>query len=274
MSNIAIRAENLGKQYLLTGERGDFRQTLAKAGRDPFLALAGARERRDATVGTPSRRTVWALRHVCFEVRHGDVVGIMGDNGGGKTTLLGILSRITHPTEGFAEISGRVGTLLDVGAGFHGELTGRENVYLNGAIRGMSRTEVEHKFEEVITFAEIESFIDTPLKYYSTGMCVRLAFAVAAHLDSEILLVDEVLAAADPTFQNKCLRKIVATAREGCAVLLVSHDLSYIRGLCNRGIVLAEGRIVSAGSGAEAADFYSSFSCVTSSDTVPSLTKS
>ena len=269
MSNLAIRVESLGKRYFFGQQRRytDLRQTLSDATRTSFRALAFALKSHDATAVHPwFKRPLWALRQVDFEVKHGDVVGIMGDNGSGKTTLLRVLSRITCPTEGHVEIHGRVGTLLDVGAGFHGELTGRENIYVNGAILGMARAEIEHNFDEIVAFAELEDFIGTPLKHYSTGMRARLAFAVAVHLESEILLIDEVLAVGDRTFRAKCLQKMADAVREGRTVAFVSHDLEYIRQFCNRGIVFAGGRVVCVGSALEAADYYSSTSARACSD--------
>ncbi len=191
--------------------------------------------------------TIWALKDVSFEVKHGEVVGIIGRNGAGKTTLLKILSRITEPTEGRAEIHGRVGSLLEVGTGFHPELTGRENIYLNGAILGMKKAEIDRKFDEIVAFAEIEKFLDTPVKHYSSGMYVRLAFAVAAHLEPEILLVDEVLAVGDDAFQKKCLGKMGDVAREGRTVLFVSHNMGAINQLCPTCVWLDYGRIRSLG---------------------------
>jgi len=263
MTNIAIRAENLGKLYVRVQQRGsrDLRQTVAETVGVLFRDFTFVTNRRSAPVNRPPRnRSVWAVRHVSIEIKRGDLVGIVGDNGGGKTTLLRMLSRITHPTEGYAEIRGQVGTLLDVGAGFHGELTGRENVYLRGRILGMTGAEIKRKFEEVVAFAELEELIDTPLKHYSSGMCVRLAFAVAAHQESEILLVDEVLALVDPTFQKKCVEKMITAGREGRTVLFVSHELESIRQICRRGIVFAQGRVVYSGSASSAIDYYSSVS--------------
>jgi lipopolysaccharide transport system ATP-binding protein len=186
---------------------------------------------------------IWALKDVSFEVNHGEVVGIIGRNGAGKSTLLKILSRITEPTEGSVNIRGRVGSLLEVGAGFHPELTGRENIYLNGAILGMKKTEIEHKFDEIVAFSEVERFMDTPIKHYSSGMYVRLAFAVAAHLEPEILLVDEVLAVGDAGFQKKCLGKMNDVAKEGRTVLFVSHNMGAITRLCGRALLLDQGGI-------------------------------
>lgn len=190
----------------------------------------------------PPRETVWALRDLDLEVSQGEIVGIIGGNGAGKTTLLKLLSRITEPTKGFAEIHGRLGSLLEVGTGFHPELTGRENIYLSGAIMGMTRQEINSRFDEIVGFAEISKFIDTPVKRYSSGMYVRLAFAVAAHLEPEVLLIDEVLAVGDLMFQRKCLGKMGAVAKEGRTVLFVSHNMAAVQALCGRGILLERGR--------------------------------
>src|SRR5437773_366672 len=234
--DVAIRCQGLGKQYRL-GPRQRYR-----ALRDalPALALAPFRGLRSAIgFGRPTAQgaTLWALRDVSFEVSAGEIVGIIGANGAGKSTLLKILSRITEPTEGEAEIHGRVGSLLEVGTGFHPELTGRDNTYLNGAILGMRKTEIDGKFAEIVAFAEIEKFIDTPVKHYSSGMYVRLAFAVAAHLEAEILVVDEVLAVGDAAFQKKCLGKMGDVAHEGRTVLFVSHNMNAVKSLCGRALL-------------------------------------
>jgi lipopolysaccharide transport system ATP-binding protein len=192
--------------------------------------------------------TIWALRDVSFDVRPGEVIGIVGGNGAGKSTLLKILSRITEPTSGTAEIHGRVGSLLEVGTGFHPELTGRENIYLNGAILGMRRAEIARKFDEIVDFAGVDTFIDTPVKHYSSGMYVRLAFAVAAHMEPEILVVDEVLAVGDAQFQKKCLGKMDDVSRQGRTILFVSHNLDAVQRLCSRGLLLERGRVVADGS--------------------------
>jgi lipopolysaccharide transport system ATP-binding protein len=190
---------------------------------------------------------LWALKNVSFEVKQGEIVGIIGRNGAGKSTLLKILSRITEPTEGRAEVYGRVGSLLEVGTGFHPELTGRENVYLNGAILGMRKAEIDRKFDEIVAFADVEKFLDTPVKHYSSGMSVRLAFAVAAHLEPEILIVDEVLAVGDAAFQKKCLGKMRDVTREGRTVLIVSHNMAAIQGLCSKCYLLSSGQLVAEG---------------------------
>src|SRR2546428_1421988 len=225
--DVAIRCQGLGKQYRL-GPRQRYR-----ALRDtlPALALAPFRGLRSAIgFGRPTAQgaTLWALRDVSFEVSAGEIVGIIGRNGAGKSTLLKILSRITKPTKGQAEIHGRVGSLLEVGTGFHPELTGRENIYLNGAILGMHRAEIERKFDEIVAFAEVAKFIDTPVKYYSSGMYVRLAFAVAAHLEPDILVIDEVLAVGDAAFQKKCLGRMKGMSTEGRTVLFVSHNMTAL----------------------------------------------
>lgn len=204
----------------------------------------------------PSAYDFWALKDVSFDVKKGDIIGVMGRNGSGKSTLLKLLSRITAPTEGEAELHGRVASLLEVGTGFHPELTGRENIFLNGSILGLKRKEVEERYQMIVDFAEIPNFMDTPVKRYSSGMRVRLAFAVAAHLEPEILILDEVLAVGDAAFQEKCLEKIEATKDSGVTILFVSHSSASVKQLCNRAIVLNEGRLVFEGSAGEATNFY------------------
>jgi len=243
MSDIAIRVENLSKRYRIGGPQARYktiRESLTEAVGAPFRRLSSVVRGQSSAV---SNETIWALKDVSFEVQRGEVVGIIGRNGSGKTTLLKILSRITEPTEGYAEIHGRVGSLLEVGTGFHLELTGRENIYLNGAILGMKRTEIDRKFDEIVAFSGVEKFIDTPVKHYSSGMYVRLAFAVAAHLEPEILLIDEVLAVGDAAFQKKCLRKMGDVAKEGRTVLFVSHNMQAIVKLCQRCILLQDGKV-------------------------------
>jgi lipopolysaccharide transport system ATP-binding protein len=238
-TEIAIRGDGLSKQYVL-GAHVDRTRTLRDVIAERATSAAGAlRGRRD------SRRQplLWALRDVSFEVGRGDVVGVIGRNGAGKSTLLKILSRVTEPTSGRATIRGRVGSLLEVGTGFHGELTGRENVYLYGAILGMRRAEINRRFDEIVSFAEISRFLDTPVKRYSSGMTVRLAFAVAAHLEPEILLIDEVLAVGDAGFQRKCIGKMSEVADEGRTVLFVSHNMALMQSLCRRGIFLEDGSV-------------------------------
>jgi homopolymeric O-antigen transport system ATP-binding protein len=216
-----------------------------------------ARLRRTAPpTGSVAADVMWALRDVSVEVSFGEVLGVIGRNGAGKSTLLKVLSRITEPTTGYAEIRGRVGSLLEVGTGFHPELTGRDNVYLNGSILGMDRATIRRRFDEIVAFAEVERFIDTPIKHYSTGMHLRLAFAVAAHLEPEILLVDEVLAVGDAAFQRKCLRRMGDVAEEGRTVLFVSHNLTAVQGLCARAIRLHDGRLVDEGAPASVVARY------------------
>jgi lipopolysaccharide transport system ATP-binding protein len=251
MSDIAIRCEGLSKQYRI-GKRERYRalrDVLTDGLSAPFRALGSAFRNGSSirnpqsAIRNPQSSLFWALDDVSFSVNHGEVVGIIGRNGAGKSTLLKILSRITDPTRGFAEINGRVGSLLEVGTGFHPELTGRENIYLNGAILGMKRAEIERRFDEIVDFAETERFLDTPVKYYSSGMQMRLAFAVAAHLEPEILLIDEVLAVGDAEFQKKCLGKMSDVAREGRTVLFVSHNMSAVNRICQRCILLESGLI-------------------------------
>jgi lipopolysaccharide transport system ATP-binding protein len=249
MTNLAVRVENLSKQYRLGGSQTRYktiRETISDAAQAPFRRV-GKLLRGQAYGAAELNETIWALRDISFEVKHGEVVGIIGRNGAGKSTLLKILSRITEPTEGSVDIYGRVGSLLEVGTGFHPELTGRENIYLNGAILGMKRAEIERKFDEMVDFAEIEKFIDTPVKHYSSGMYVRLAFAVAAHLEPEILMVDEVLSVGDAAFQKKCLGKMRNVAEGGRTVLFVSHNMIAIRNLCEWTILLQDGRILQVG---------------------------
>lgn len=239
MGELAIRVAGLGKQYRLGAQQGQYstlRDQVRKWASAPLRTLL-RRAKRGA-----KRPTFWALKDVAFEVNRGEVVGVIGRNGAGKSTLLKVLSRITEPTEGEVDIHGRVGSLLEVGTGFHPELTGRENVFLNGAILGMRRSEIARKFDEIVSFAEVEKFIDTPVKYYSSGMYTRLAFAVAAHLEPEILIVDEVLAVGDAEFQKKCLGKMGDVARGGRTVLFVSHNMAAIQSLCHRCILLKGGR--------------------------------
>ncbi len=243
MSNIAVQVENLGKYYQL-GKAQVRHNTLRDALVDGLQApLRWARRRRQA-LPAGAETGLWALREVSFEVQRGAAVGIIGRNGAGKSTLLKLLSRITEPTEGQARVYGRVGSLLEVGTGFHPELTGRENIFLNGAILGMRRTEITQKFDEIVAFAEIEKFLDTPVKRYSSGMYVRLAFAVAAHLEPEILVVDEVLAVGDLTFQKKCLGKMEDVAHGGRTVLFVSHNMNAVQRLCSSCVMLEQGRVV------------------------------
>ena len=260
MIDTAIRVENLGKLYHIGEIQQPYqslRETLTALAAKPFRRAARWL-RREPWAAAGRGQTIWALRDVSLEVKRGEVVGIIGRNGAGKTTLLKILSRITEPTEGRVQMFGRVGSLLEVGTGFHPELTGRENIYLNGAILGMKRAEIGRKFDEIVDFAEIERFIDTPVKRYSSGMSVRLAFAVAAHLEPEILLVDEVLAVGDAAFQKKCLGKMGNVAKEGRTVLFVSHNLTAVSGFCKRGILLESGKTAFNGDVNRAISLYSS----------------
>ncbi len=256
MSDLALRVDQLGKSYRIAhaqpgqtaGRYKTLQEDLLGLPRGLWTAVRGRNGAR--------RETVWALKDVSFEVKQGEVLGIIGRNGAGKSTLLKILSRIAEPTEGHAEVYGRVGSLLEVGTGFHSELTGRENIFLNGAVLGMRRTEIARKFDEIVTFSGVEKFIDTPVKRYSSGMYLRLAFAVAAHLDPEILLVDEVLAVGDAEFQRKCLDKMKDVTREGRTVLFVSHNMAAVRSLCERTLLIDQGQIVLDGSTDAAVNQY------------------
>ena len=244
MPTPAIRIEQLGKQYKI-GLRENAKRTFGEALMHTLTTpLRRLRNLREKSTGDD---LFWALRDVSFEVKRGDVVGIIGRNGAGKSTLLKILSRVVHPTEGRVEIRGRVGSLLEVGTGFHPELTGRENIYLNGAILGMKQHEIRSKFDEIVAFSEIDTFLDTPVKRYSSGMYVRLAFAVAAHLEPEVLIVDEVLAVGDAAFQRKCLGKMGDVAGAGRTVLFVSHNMQAVSHLCNKAVLLDQGRVTASG---------------------------
>jgi lipopolysaccharide transport system ATP-binding protein len=257
MSDVAIRCEGLSKRYRI-GERESYRalrDTLANAMRAPFQTFS-RKSRRAGGQEDSAVNTFWALNDVSFEVKRGEVVGIIGRNGAGKSTLLKILSRITKPTSGEARIDGRVASLLEVGTGFHPELTGRENIFLNGAILGMKKVEIKARFDEIVAFAEIEKFVDTPVKRYSSGMYVRLAFAVAAHLEPEILLVDEVLAVGDASFQKKCLNKMQEVGKHGRTVFFVSHNMAAITRLCQRTILLGQGRVLADGPSARVVGSY------------------
>lgn len=259
-----IKVENLSKQYAI-GERQkhySFREMLAEQFQAPFRWI-----KHRGRIKKHVQR-IWALRDVSFEVKQGEVVGIIGRNGSGKSTLLKILSRITDPTRGRAEIHGRVASLLEVGTGFHPELTGRENIYLNGTILGMKRWEITKKFDEIVAFAEIKKFIDTPVKRYSSGMCVRLAFAVAAHLNPEILLVDEVLAVGDAEFQKKCLGKMSEAGKKGQTVLFVSHNVMAVQALCQKALWITDGKLFRQGKTEEILRDYQQ-SVVGDSTTVP-----
>jgi len=243
-----VKVHNLSKRYVIGRPREEYstlRDSIASACTAPFRAL---RARFNGTThDPPSGVAVWALRDISFEVMPGEVMGVVGRNGAGKSTLLKILSRITDPTVGEAELYGRIGSLLEVGTGFHQELTGRENIFLNGAILGMKRAEIKRKFDEIVAFAGVDQFIDTPIKRYSSGMYVRLAFAVAAYLETEILLVDEVLAVGDAAFQKRCIGKIGDAAREGRTVLFVSHNMSTVESLCHSCLHIADGQLTAQG---------------------------
>jgi lipopolysaccharide transport system ATP-binding protein len=255
MSDIAIRVENLSKQYTIGLHEEDARFQYSTL-RDTITDGLTAPFKRLKSGSGGKKTTIWALRDLNFELKRGEVLGIIGRNGAGKSTLLKILSRVTEPTEGYAEIYGRVGALLEVGTGFHPELTGRENIYLNGAILGMKRQEIVLKFDEIIDFSGVEKFIDTPVKRYSTGMYLRLAFSVAAHLEPEILVVDEVLAVGDAEFQRKCLGKMNEVAEEGRTVLFVSHNMSAILRLTQEALVLEKGTLIKRAPTPEAVDHY------------------
>ncbi len=242
MNDSVITVENLSKRYIIGHQRAPtdgVRHVLEAALRSPFRWLRSRNQEKKA-----QREEFWALNDVSFAVKRGEVVGLIGGNGAGKSTILKILSRITEPTMGRVQLEGRSASLLEVGTGFHPELTGRENIFLNGAILGMSKEEIKRKFNEIVAFSEIEKFLDTPVKRYSSGMYVRLAFAVAAHLDPDILIVDEVLAVGDVTFQKKCLGKMQEAQARSRTVLFVSHNLSAVEAFCTRGIVLSKGRVV------------------------------
>ncbi len=242
--DIAIKISNLSKRYSIGKQKdSSFRSTLSG-------------------ILNPKKSSVddfWALKNISFEIEKGDIVGIIGKNGAGKSTLLKILSQITKPTEGRIEINGRIASLLEVGTGFHPELTGRENIFLNGTILGMTRKEVRSKFDEIVEFSGVEKFIDTAVKHYSSGMYVRLAFAVAAHLEPEILIIDEVLAVGDAEFQKKCLGKMQDVAKQGRTVLFVSHNMASVRSLCNKGILLTKGEIIYSGTAQETLDLYTKY---------------
>jgi lipopolysaccharide transport system ATP-binding protein len=233
-----IRIRKLGKRYYLPGTRN-----LDPTLRDAFKESVKAPLRRFSTGSGARGETLWALRNVSFDVRPGEVLGIIGRNGAGKSTLLKIISRVTKPTTGEVDLYGRVGSLLKVGTGFHPDLTGRENIYLNGAILGMKRAEIKRKFDEIVAFSEVERFLETPVKHYSSGMYVRLAFAVAAHLEPEILLLDEVIAVGDAAFQQKCIEKIREMPAKGHTVFFVSHNLETIRDLCHRVLFIRSGQL-------------------------------
>lgn len=256
MSDTALVVDGIAKQYRL-GEKAQFyrtlRDTIMETAAKPYRAF---QRRVSGDNGKVDPGILWALKDVSFQVKKGEVIGLIGRNGAGKSTLLKVLARITEPTRGYADIYGKVGSLLEVGTGFHNELTGRENIYLNGAILGMSRVDIDRHFDSIVSFAEVEKFVDTPVKHYSTGMYLRLAFAVAAHLEPEILLVDEVLAVGDLAFQRKCLGKMSDVAKQGRTILFVSHNMGAVRSLCSRGVVLNEGTVVADGDIASSIETY------------------
>jgi homopolymeric O-antigen transport system ATP-binding protein len=262
MSELAIRVESVGKKYRIGAKQEKYktlRDMLANSISSPVQKLTSIAHGKLKSNGHSSKESdqiIWALKDVSFEVKQGDVVGIIGHNGAGKSTLLKILSRISEPTTGEAEIHGRVGSLLEVGTGFHPELTGRENLYLNGAILGMKRQEINQKFDEIVDFSGVEQFIDTPVKFYSSGMYLRLAFGVAAHLEPDILLVDEVLAVGDSAFQKKCLGKMETVASQGRTVLFVSHNMATVLNLCSKCILIERGRIAKFGEASSVVDQY------------------
>lgn len=280
MSDIAIKVEGLGKRYRIGANQQAYKtlkEKLTDTAATPFRALRSLAERNGHSSNghTNGRRTkaptIWAVKDVSFEIKRGEVVGIIGRNGAGKSTLLKILSRITDPTEGYADIHGRIASLLEVGTGFQPELTGRENIYLNGSILGMKHAEIRRKFDEIVAFAEVGKFIDTPVKHYSSGMYVRLAFAVAAHLEPDILLVDEVLAVGDAGFQKKCLGKMGEVARQGRTVLFVSHSMGAVSTLCDRTIWFDQGRVKAIGPTAEIVTSYLSETLQNTNDDLEGL---
>ncbi|HVP21154.1 MAG TPA: ABC transporter ATP-binding protein [Anaerolineaceae bacterium] len=258
MTEYALRVDKISKRYRIGTARlryATLRDSLIGAANAPIRWMGRITQKKQESNGD-SPDHIWALKDVSFDVKQGQVLGIIGRNGAGKSTLLKILARVTDPTEGYGEIRGRVGSLLEVGTGFHPELTGRENIYLNGAILGMKRAEIERKFDEIVAFSEVEQFIDTPVKRYSSGMYLRLAFAVAAHLEPEILVVDEVLAVGDAEFQRKCLGKMNDVAQDGRTVLFVSHNMSAILRLTQEAIVIEKGHLVMRAPTPQAVDYY------------------
>lgn len=246
-ANSVIQIDNLGKQYRLGGMRRVDDTFCDFFSRQAAQWLRGRKEQRPADHQNTDDKTFWALRNISMDVKQGEVIGIIGHNGAGKSTLLKILSRICDPTEGRVTMRGRVGSLLEVGTGFHPELSGRENIYLNGAVLGMNRREIQKKFDEIVAFSGVEKFLDTPVKRYSSGMTVRLAFSVAAHLEPEIMIVDEVLAVGDSAFKEKCLGKMGDVSRSGRTILFVSHNMGAVQQLCNRVVFLKEGRVIADG---------------------------
>lgn len=254
---IIIEVANIGKRYKINHEQGGYvslRDVLANIISKPFAFL---KTKARSTIGVGEKEDFWALKDISFSVKKGEIVGIIGANGAGKSTILKILSRITPPTEGEIRIAGRVGSLLEVGTGFHAELTGRENIFFNGAILGMKRAEIAERFDDIVAFAGVEKFLDTPVKHYSSGMYVRLAFSVAAHMNPDVLIVDEVLAVGDAEFQKKCLGKMdEIRSKDGRTILFVSHNMNSIKAICSRAILLEGGRIVADGGVSEIAEKY------------------
>jgi len=269
-TNPIITVKNLGKKYNIAHQRGGYvalRDVLTNILKNPFRF---AKQKAKKSLGLGTKEEFWALNDINFEVNKGEIIGIIGRNGAGKSTLLKILSKITPPTTGEIKINGRVGSLLEVGTGFHPELTGRENIFLNGAILGMTRHEIAKKFDQIVEFSGIEKFLDTPVKYYSSGMYVRLAFSVAAHMDPDILIVDEVLAVGDAEFQKKCLGKMEeVTKQKERTILFVSHNMSAIEKLCNRCILLDSGNIIKEGRSKDVIDFYLNDKSNLSSEIIP-----
>jgi len=269
-TNPIITVKNLGKKYNIAHQRGGYvalRDVLTNILKNPFRF---AKQKAKKSLGLGTKEEFWALNDINFEVNKGEIIGIIGRNGAGKSTLLKILSKITPPTTGEIKINGRVGSLLEVGTGFHPELTGRENIFLNGAILGMTRHEIAKKFDQIVEFSGIEKFLDTPVKYYSSGMYVRLAFSVAAHMEPDILIVDEVLAVGDAEFQKKCLGKMEeVTKQNGRTILFVSHNMSAIEKLCNRCILLDSGNIIKEGRSKDVIDFYLNDKSNLSSEIIP-----
>jgi len=259
MSNFSIRCEGLSKQYRIGATQEKYtslRDVISDAAAAPFRRLSSITRNGHGKANGNHNGYIWALDDVSFEIAPGEVVGIIGRNGAGKSTLLKILSRITKPTCGRAEVRGRVGSLLEVGTGFHPELTGRENIFLNGAILGMRKSEIERKFDEIVSFAEVEKFLDTPVKHYSSGMYMRLAFGVAAHMETEVLLVDEVLAVGDAQFQKKCFARMSEIGRHGRTILFVSHNMSAVRSICKHALIIDKGRVVAQGDIDDTVDQY------------------
>jgi lipopolysaccharide transport system ATP-binding protein len=268
VSDIAIQVRQISKQYRLGMRKTDLRKTNYKTLRESLTQLGSVPFTLAKRLLTPqaapahsnqgsSQGQFWALQDISFDVRQGEILGLIGRNGAGKSTLLKILSRVTMPTTGEARVFGRIGSLLEVGTGFHPELTGRENIFLYGAILGMRRHEIERKFDEIVAFTEVEQFVDTPIKHFSSGMYLRMGFSVAAHLETEVLLVDEVLAVGDATFQRKCIDKILSIAKSGRTIIFVSHNMAAVRQLCSTALLLSQGKIVAAGTAEEVIQTYS-----------------